>query len=129
MKADIFPLPHTGELLEEFKGGKLFSTLDIFSEYRRVPLSEKCKNMTTFTCPLGTYKLEVMPLGLITSPATFKRNMKEILKGFKFTIYLDGAVIFSETIQEHIGHPRGVVKLLSESGLSIKPENCTLFHK
>lgn len=56
-----------------------------------------------------------MLFGLSNAPATYQRVMDNVLHDLNGTgclIYLDGIIIFSSSIQEHIAHLRQVPKTL-----------------
>lgn len=75
IKADWWPLPNIEVIFEELRGGTIFTTLDLFTGYGQICMTEKCKEMTTFLCSFGKFKLEVMPLGLMNAPLTLQRMM------------------------------------------------------
>ena len=130
MKADRYPIPNIEEILEELKGHKYFTTLDLFSGYWQIRVAEELKEVTTFTCKLGTFCFEVMPFGLMNAPATFQRMMNEVLKGLSFVrVYLDDVVIFSNTEREHLDHVLTVLERLAEYNLKIKVTKCDFFQE
>ena len=75
MKADRWPLPKIEEMFDDLQGSKLFASLELFTGYCQVRLSEEGKEMTTFVCRFGTFQFEVMPFGLMNAPSTFQRMM------------------------------------------------------
>lgn len=84
MKGDRFPLPKIQEIFDELSGGAVFTTLDFFSGYWQIRMSEDCKEKTTFVCRYGTYQFEVMPFGLMNAPSTFQRMMDGLLGHLPF---------------------------------------------
>lgn len=125
MKADRFPLPKIQEIFDELIGGKVFTTLDLFSGYWQIRLSEACKEKTTFVCRFGTFQFEVMPFGLMNAPSTFQRMMTAILSDLPFVrVYLDDVVIFSPDLEGHMGHIREVVARIAKHGLKLKIKKC-----
>lgn len=84
-------------------------------------MSDECKEKTTFVCRFGMFQFEVMPFGLMNAPSTFQRMMDELLGHLAFVrVYLDGVLIFSRTLEEHIDHLRIVVNTVSSHGLKVK---------
>lgn len=76
---DTYPLPLDDDLLNTVSGSKFYSSLDLFSGYWQVPMSEDSMEIATFTCKFGTYSFTVMPFGLTNAPATFQRLMDNVL--------------------------------------------------
>jgi len=44
-------------------------------------------------------------------------------------VYLDGIIVFSETLEQHLGRLVTVLGRLSSAGLKLKPEKCAFFQK
>ena len=69
---DAYDLPHIDETLNCLNGAKIFTSLELKLGYLQVKLNEESKKLTSFmVCPLGFYKFEQMPFGLINVLATF----------------------------------------------------------
>ena len=65
------------------------------------------------------YQWVAMPMGLANSSAAFQRTIDHVLGGLhKFcAAYVDDIVIFSQTMEEHIGHVREVMDRLKEHAI------------
>lgn len=125
MRADRFPPTMIQEIFDELAGAVFFSTLDLFSGYWQIRLSEECKEQTTFVCRQGTFKFEVMPFGLMNAPSSFQRMMNSLLGHLKFVkVYLDVVVIFSKDMTKHMIHLRAVIELIAKHGLKVKISKC-----
>jgi hypothetical protein len=59
---------------------KLYSTLDLASEYWQVELDENTKHKTAFITHEKLYKFKRMSFGLVGAPATFQMLMYIVLK-------------------------------------------------
>ena len=69
-----------------------------------------------------------MPFGLTNAPATFCTLMNQILQPYldRFVVaYLDDIVIYSNSMEEHVGHLQTVFRVLRENELFVKREKCT----
>ncbi|GBG90761.1 hypothetical protein CBR_g51267 [Chara braunii] len=80
-------------------------------------------------CPerYGLYEFVVMPFGLCNVPGTFQHAMNRIFHDYldKFVIvYLDDILIFSRTVEEHVGHLDKVLSLLRQHKFKINGEKC-----
>jgi hypothetical protein len=126
-KNDAHPLPRIDELLEKFRKGKWFTSLDLASGYWQVKMDEKDKEKTAFTCHQGLYEFNVMPFGLRNAPPTFQRLMNKILKEYLYefvVVYIDDILIYSKTFEEHMDHLKKVFRRLKEANLMVKFKKC-----
>jgi hypothetical protein len=68
-----------------------------------------------------------MPFGLKTAPAVFQRFMDSILGKLRWTAalcYIDDVIIFSDTVDDHIGHLAHVLRAAIAAGLKFSPTKC-----
>ena len=81
--SDSYPVPDLKDLLKQVSGSKVFSTLNLNSEYWQVEAEESSRPMTAFTTPQGLYQFKVMLFGLNNAPVTFMPHlMDEVLCGY-----------------------------------------------
>ena len=71
-KKRSYPLPRIDDSLDQLSCCRYFSTLDLKSGYWQIPMKEKDKEKTAFTCHWGLFHFNVMPFGLCNAPATFQ---------------------------------------------------------
>ena len=93
-----FPLPKIQELLSRLIHSKYFSSLDLYSGYYHISLTEDTKKKTAFVTADSKYKWKIVPFGLAKAICTFQYLMSQVLTGlnhFTFT-YLDDVLIFSK---------------------------------
>eukprot|EP00833_Pecoramyces_ruminatium_P000624 jgi/Orpsp1_1/1174656/evm.model.c7180000050888.1 len=112
------------------RNSKILTTINLFSGYHKIPMCEEDKDKTAFTTMFGNYNFEVMPFGLCNTSASFQREMNLIffpLIGICLFLYIDGLIIFSNSIEEHIVHLYQVFKILNENNLKINIEKCSFF--
>ena len=60
----------------------------------------------------------------------FQRYMENLLSEYRDTFttpYLDDTIVFSKTIEEHIGHLQKILKLFISRGLKLNLTKCSLF--
>ncbi|CAB5212107.1 unnamed protein product [Rhizophagus irregularis] len=126
-KTDAYPLPRIDELLEKFRKGNWFTSLDLAAGYHQVEMAEEDKEKTAFICSQGLYEYNVMPFGLKNAPGTFQRLMDEILEeyvGEFVTVYLDDIMIYSRNFEEHLEHVNKVLNKLRKSNMIAKLKKC-----
>ena len=102
---DVYPLPRITDTLHLLGGKRYFTSLDLLSGFFQIPLTEEAKLKTAFITPSGLYQFRVLAMGLANAPATFQRAMDQVLGGLKFVcvlIYIDDAIIFSSTWEQHL---------------------------
>ena len=68
---DRYPLPLTKESLNNLKGMKYFTKIDIISAFNNIRIKEGQEYLTTFRMRFGLYESLVMPFGLTRAPAIF----------------------------------------------------------
>ncbi|UYV69276.1 K02A2.6-like [Cordylochernes scorpioides] len=113
-RKDVYPLPRIDDTLDSLRGASIFSTMDLKSGYWQIEVDDTDREKTAFVTPDGLFEFKVMPFGLCNAPATFERNMDNLLRGLKWTIclcYLDDIIVFSKTMEEHL---QPGLKLISE---------------
>lgn len=104
---NTYPLPRIDTLLDQLKGHKYFSALDLASGYHQIRVAADSQHKTAFRTPDGLYQWKVMPFGLTNAPSVFQQAMHVVLAGLIGRIclaYLDDIIILSRTAEEHARH-------------------------
>ena len=125
-KRSNWPLPVIDDMLAVLGNSKYFTTLDLKSGYWQIPLDERDKEKTAFTCHRGLYEYNVMPSGLANAPGVFQEFMSVVLQdlGKIAMAYLDDIIIFSPSMEEHIKHIQLVFDRLRQHQLKLKISKC-----
>ncbi len=125
-----YPLPLVPAALEQLRGARIFSKLDLQSAYNLVPIRQEDEWKTAFITPTGHYEYRVMACGLSNSPSVFQVYMNEVFREFlqRFVIvYIDDILIYSRNLAEHLLHVKQVLEKLRHHHLYLKLEKC-VFH-
>ena len=127
---DRYPLPLIKETLNNMKGMKYFTKIDIISAFNNVRMKEGQEFLTAIRTRYGLFESLVMPFGLTGAPATFQRFINDTLREFLdhfCSAYLDDILIYSRTREEHVQHVRAVLTELRNVGLYAKLSKCEFF--
>ena len=129
---DAFPIPRIEETVEALAGAKIFSTLDLAAGYHQIEVEGGDQHKTAFSTPFGHFEWKRLPMGLSNSPSTFQRFMERILGDRIFNtllVYLDDIIVFSKTVEEHMGRLEELFARMREYGMKFKPKKCQLFEE
>ena len=122
-----YALPRIDDLVDQLRGAKLFTSIDLAQGYHQIRISKSDTEKTAFRTPIGHYEYRVLPFGLTNAPATFQTLMNTIYQDFlgKFVlVYLDDILIFSKDVKEHVNHVSEVLQRLRNHKLFAKISKC-----
>lgn len=123
-----YPLPLISELVNQLRGAKFFTKLDVRWGYNNVRIKEGDEWKAAFRTNRGLFEPLVMYFGLTNSPATFQTMMNDIFRDLiadgVVCVYLDDILIFTKTLEEHRHITRLVLERLRSNKLFLKPEKC-----
>jgi hypothetical protein len=109
-----YPLPLISELVNQLRGAKYFTKLDVRWGYNNVRMKEGDEWKAAFCTNRGLFEPLVMFFGLTNSPSTFQTMMNDIFQDLimegVICVYLDDILIFTKSIEEH----RRVTRLVLE---------------
>ena len=122
-----YPLPRINDLLDQLKGARIFSKIDLRSGYHQILVKPKDVQKTAFRSRCGHFEYVVMPFGVTNAPAIFMDYMNKIFRPWldKFVVvFIDNILIYSKTREEHANHMRVVLKILRDHQLYGKLSKC-----
>ncbi|GBG74802.1 hypothetical protein CBR_g19314 [Chara braunii] len=124
---NVGPLPPIDDLLERLGGAKYFSKLDFKSGYHQLEIHPRDRYKTAFKTRYRHFEWVVMLFGLTNAPTTFQAAMtmefRDMLDWFVL-IYLDGILVYSRTLDEHIVHLRAALDRLRTTKYKANRAKC-----
>jgi hypothetical protein len=127
-----YALPRIEDLLDQMRGAKVFSKIDLHSGYHQMKIRWSDIPKTAFTTRYGLYQYTVMSFGLTNAPAYFMYLMNKVFMEYldKFVVvFIDDILIYSKTEKEHEEHLRLVLQKLRDHQLYAKFSNCDFWLK
>ena len=125
-----YPLPLITETLNRLSKAVVYTKLDIIAAFNRLRITEGEEWMTAFRTRYGLYESLVLPFGLCNGPSSFQQYINDSLREYLdvfCTAYLDDILIYSNSLADHRGHVRSVLKRLRAAGLQVDITKCA-FH-
>ncbi|WVZ75450.1 hypothetical protein U9M48_023500 [Paspalum notatum var. saurae] len=113
------PLPRIDDLLDQLKGAKYFSKIDLRSGYHQMKIREEDIPKTAFVTRYGHHEFTVVSSGLTNAPAYFMNMMNLILKEELdqfVAIFIDDILVYSKNVNSM----RSIYEL--SEGVSVDPE-------
>jgi hypothetical protein len=148
----VEPLPHVDQLVDETRGARFFTKLDLAMAYMQFRIREDDQFKTSFRVPGGQYEFRVGAFGLHGMSSVLMRYMHSIfgrpalsfdsagrprrapgvgpspqtppMLGRFVQVYCDDILIFSKTREEHLVHVRMVLETLRHHKLYAKASKC-----
>ena len=118
------PIPR----LDELHGANIFSKIDLKSGYHQIRMKMGDEWKTAFKTQFGLYEWLVMPFGLTNAQSTFMRLLQYVLRdliGRFVVVYFDDILLYSRSLDDHLGHLRQVLSVLRTKTLYANIEKCT----
>lgn len=125
-----YPLPLVPTALEQLRTAQYYTKLDLRCAYNLIRIREGDEWKTAFSATTGHYEYLVMLFGLANSPSVFQSLINEVFRdmlNISVIVYIDGILIYSNTLPEHVQHVRAVLQRLIQYQLYAKAEKCE-FH-
>ncbi|CAI7864644.1 unnamed protein product, partial [Closterium sp. NIES-53] len=122
-----YPIPRTNDLLDQLRGARYFSKIDLRGGYHQIRVFAEDCYKTAFCTRYGSYEFQVLSFGLTNAPSTFQLTMNRVFREFLdkcVIVYLDDILIFSRTREQHLRDLDAVFQRLQENRLITKGSKC-----
>ena len=77
-----YPFPRIDDLFDQMRGAKVFSKVDLRSDYHQVRIKDEEIHKTSFRTRYGHYEFVVLSFGLTNAPTTFMCLMNIVFSVF-----------------------------------------------
>ena len=130
IKPISYAMPRTEVYIENLRGSKFFSTFDFKDGYAQLPLSENCRDITSFEIAgVGKFRYKTLPQGLSWAPSLFQMFLDHLLVDLKYPYgisnYFDDACIGTTCFKTHVASLRVFLQRMRDANLSLNPEKCS----
>jgi hypothetical protein len=125
-----YPLPRIDILFDQLTGARVFSKIDLRSDYHQIRIRPEDIPKTAFTTRYGLFEYLVMSFGLTNAPThfTYLMNLVFMPELDKFVVvFIDDILIYSKNEEEHAQHLRVVLTRLREHQLYAKFSKCAFW--
>jgi hypothetical protein len=99
-----YPLSRINILFDQLAGAKVFSKVDLHSDYHQIKIHPEDIPKTAFSTRYGLYKHFVISFGLTNAPAHFMYLMNSVFmpEVDKFVVvFIEDVLIYSKSEEEH----------------------------
>jgi Reverse transcriptase (RNA-dependent DNA polymerase) len=128
MVKNSYPLPLISEIMDELKGTKYFTKLNVCLGYNNVQIRKGDERKAAFKTNKGLFEPTVMFFRMCNSPATFQAMMDDIfmtmIDNQLLIVYMDNILIFANMKEELEQITKLVLEKLQEHNLFLKAKKC-----
>ena len=122
-----YPIPDINMLLDQLKGARYFTKIDLNQAYYQVRVAEDSKQYTAMLTRWGLWEWNCLSFGLSNAPSHFSRLMMDVFKDLvdvTVLIFLDDILIYSKREEDHLEHVRVVLEKLRQHQLYARALKC-----
>ena len=122
-----YPLPRIDDLFKQLRGARVYSKIDLRTDYHQLRVREADILKTALKTRYGHFKFTVMPSGLTNAPTAFMDLMHRVFHPYLdqfVVVFFDDILIYSQLKEEHEDHLRNVLQALREHHLYAKFSKC-----
>lgn len=123
IEPSAYPVPLIDEIIDQMKGSKYYTVLDLYGAYHQLPLDPSSRPYTSFCTSWEKYCFNSVPFGLSSSPYAWLRAISTVLKGLigrNVFVYMDDIIVFAPNLTKHIEILAEVFKKIALHKLKLK---------
>ena len=122
-----YPLLRIDDLFDQLRGARVYSKIDLRTDYHQLRVREADIPKTGFKMRYGHFEFTVMPFGLKNAPRAFMDLMHRVFQPYldqSVVVFVDDILIYSQSKEEHENHLRIVLQALRDQQLYAKFSKC-----
>ena len=122
-----YPLPRIDDLFDQLREARVYSKIDLHTDYHQLRVKEADIPKTAFRTWYGHFEFMVMPFGLTNVPAALMDLMHRVFQPYLdqfVVVFMDNILIYSPSKEEREDHSRVVLQLLRDHQLYAKFNKC-----
>ena len=81
-----YPLPRIDDLFDQLKGARVYSKIDLHTNYHQLSIRETDIPKTAFRKRYGHFEFIVMPFGLTNAPTSFMNLMHRVFQPYLISL-------------------------------------------
>ena len=122
VKREFYQLESVDETLAKLGECNIMTKLDANSGYWQMPLDAESQLKATFITPFGRFCPTRGPFGLSSMQEIFNMRLDKIINGLPGVVKsTDDFLVTGRDMTEHDAHLRGLLKRLSDHGVTLNP--------
>ena len=93
-----YPLPRIDDLFDQLRGARVYSKIDLRTDYHQLRVREVDIPKTAFRTRYGNFEFMVMPFGLTNVPVAFMNVMHRVFQPYLnqfVVVFVDDILIYS----------------------------------
>ena len=114
-------------MFDQLRGARVYSKIDLRTDYHQLRVREVDIPKTTFRTQYGHFEFTMITFGLTNAPTAFMDLMHRVFQPYLdqfIVVFVDDILIYSQSKEEHENHLRIVLQALREHQLYAKCSKC-----
>ena len=125
---DSYPMPLQTEIINTVAGYRYISTVDATGYFHQFLVKVADRHKLTVVSHRGQEQSNVALMGYKGSPPYVQRQTDKLLRPLRAfaKAYIDDIIIYSKTLEEHLGHLRQLFELCQQKRITLSPKKSYL---
>jgi len=126
-----YPAPDPDVTKQKVAGYKYYSVIDMKSGFHLLNVHKDSRKYTAFSANGKVYQFKRVPFGIKIAPALFNHWVQSMVSSCNEFCrpYFDDAIIFSNSLEEHLEHIKTVLRIFRENKVYVGKSKIQLFKK